>query len=161
MSRRISAIMPRCAASLALSISFAHDCLRRRLRLLGASTLQALQHITEHSRLGVTRGLAVHLLEVLPSCTLFNVTYHRNTADSVSSQSTKFHARWPTNRSSYEVTEAFFFDAPLFVLPVQLPVERLQMQLHDIAHHDRQPGRRDADGIRVAVRGAPRARPDI
>ena len=35
------------------------------------------------------------------------------------------------------------------------------MQPKNVAHRDAAPGRRDADGIRVAVGRTPRARPDI
>jgi len=170
MSRRIAAIMQRCGttvccASLALSIcnsTFAHDCLRRRLRLLGASSLQALQH-THYGTQPLGRNAGARRAFAWGVVCMYIIQCHvpSNTVDSASSQSTNFQDRWTANRSSYQVTETFLLDAPLFVLPVQLPVERLQMQLHDIPHHDRQPGRRDADGIRVAVRGAPRARPDI
>lgn len=60
-----------------------------------------------------------------------------------------------------QVAETFLLESLVFLLLVKLPIQVREVQLEDVAHHDHAARRSDADGIRLAVSGAPLRWPDI
>ena len=82
------------------------------------------------------------------------------TEDIIETQKNAARPEGGRRRRLHEVAEAARA-AVLQLLLVELAVEALEVPLEDEAHDDRQAVRRDADRVRVGVRGAPVLWPDV